>query len=305
MAGRGVQVEDRARGALLGLATGDAVGTTVEFRERGTFQPLTDMVGGGPFRLRPGQWTDDTSMALCLADSLLTQGRFDPEDQLKRYLRWMREGYLSSTGQCFDIGGTVSEALRRFEASGSPRSGPTSPRRAGNGSIMRLAPVVLAFHPDPDAVDLFSGKSSITTHGAPEAVASCRILAGVLTRLLSGDGKTRALESVRAAAWMSPRLRGIASVEYRHKDMDGIRGSGYVVDSLEAALWCFERTDSFESAVLLAANLGDDADTTAAVCGQLAGAYYGASGIPERWRERIFMRETIEEWAVRLLEGVF
>ena len=300
-----LEVEDRARGTLLGLAAGDAVGTTVEFSRRGTFEPLTDMVGGGPFDLQPGQWTDDTSMALCLADSLLTQGRFDPKDQLERYVRWKREGYLSSTGRCLDIGGTVNEALLRFEATGDPRSGPTSPNRAGNGSIMRLAPVVLAFHPDMVAIDQHAAESSLTTHGAAEAVACYRILGGIVGALLAGTEKAEALRSVPPADWMSPRLCQVAAVEYRDKRASAIRGSGYAVDCLEAALWSFERTGSFEEAILLAANLGEDADTTAAVCGQLAGAWYGASGIPSQWREKTAMSVMIAEWALRLLEAAF
>ena len=299
------EVQDRAQGTLLGLAVGDAVGTTVEFSPRGTFEPLTDMVGGGPFNLRPGQWTDDTSMALCLADSLLTRGRFDPKDQLIRYVRWKREGYLSSTGRCFDIGGTVNEALLRFEASRDPRSGLTSPNSAGNGSIMRLAPVVLAFYPDLVAIDRRAAESSLTTHGAPEAVACCRILGGIVGALLAGSEKAEALRSVRPADWMSTRLCQVASAEYRNKEAGEVRGSGYAVDCLEAALWSFERTGSFEEAVLLAANLGEDADTTAAVCGQVAGAWYGASGIPAQWRERTAMSAMIEEWALRLLEAAF
>ena len=131
---------DRYRGALLGLAAGDALGTTLEFRAPWTFQPLTDMVGGGPFQLAPGQWTDDTSMALCLAESLVECQGFDPTDQMRRYLRWYREGYLSSTGTCFDIGLTTRAALRRFEQSGEPFAGETSPHAAGNGSLVRLAP---------------------------------------------------------------------------------------------------------------------------------------------------------------------
>ena len=141
--------QDRYRGALLGLACGDAVGTTLEFKPPGSFAPISDMVGGGPFELEPGQWTDDTSMALCLAVSLVEQGGFDPADQMQRYVRWYREGYLSSNGVCFDIGNTVSAALRRFERSGEPYSGATDPYSAGNGSIMRLAPLPLAFAATP------------------------------------------------------------------------------------------------------------------------------------------------------------
>src|SRR3989338_4950144 len=109
-----IKTLERFRGALLGLACGDAVGTTVEFKSRGSFLPVTDMVGGGPFRLKPGEWTDDTSMALCLATSLVECGRFDPADQMQRYCRWMESGYLASNGRCFDIGRTVSQALHGF-----------------------------------------------------------------------------------------------------------------------------------------------------------------------------------------------
>lgn len=296
-----ITLADRARGALLGLACGDAVGTTVEFKLRGTFSPLTDMVGGGPFRLRAGQWTDDTSMALCLGESLLACGGFDARDQMERYLRWFRTGYQSPTGRCFDIGNTVLEALLAFERTGDPFSGSTEPDRAGNGSIMRLAPVVLFFHPDRAAVDHHGAESSRTTHGAEEAVAACRILGGILHAALSGFPKEGLLLSVPAADWMSPRLRAIAEGRYRDKPREGIRGTGYVVDSLEAALWSFSRTASFEEAVLTAANLGDDSDTTAAVCGQVAGAHYGIREIPEGWLERLWEREGIEEMALALL----
>src|SRR5688500_928565 len=136
---------DRVRGAPLGLAAGDALGTTLEFQRPGTFTPIDEMVGGGPFVLEPGQWTDDTSMALCLAESLLECNGFDPVDQLRRYVRWYREGHHSSTGRCFDIGSTVRAALQRFEETGEPWCGSTDPQTAGNGSLMRLAPVVLFY----------------------------------------------------------------------------------------------------------------------------------------------------------------
>jgi ADP-ribosyl-[dinitrogen reductase] hydrolase len=292
--------EDRAQGALLGLACGDAVGTTVEFKLRGTFHPVADMVGGGPFRLEAGQWTDDTIMALGLAESLLACDGFDARDQMERYLRWFRTGYLSPTGRCFDIGNTVLQALLRFEETGDPFSGPTEPNWAGNGSIMRLAPVVLFYHPDREAVDHYSGESSRTTHGAEEAVAACRVLGGVLHAALSGKGKRDLLQSVPEADWMSPGLKEVARGGYQDKARDAIRGIGYVVDSLEGALWSFWSTGSFEEAILTAANLGDDADTTAAICGQVAGAHYGIGGIPERWLDKLWGREMISDLALRL-----
>jgi ADP-ribosyl-[dinitrogen reductase] hydrolase len=165
-----MDLRDRYRGCLLGLAVGDAVGTALEFESRGTLEPLTDMVGGGPFGLQPGQWTDDTSMALCLADSLLACGGFSPFDQLRRYLRWWREGYRSSTGRCFDIGTTTMEALRRFAGLGREYCGSDDPQKAGNGSLMRLAPVPMFYACQPAEAVARAADSSRTTHAAPNAI---------------------------------------------------------------------------------------------------------------------------------------
>ncbi len=183
----------RARGSLLGLAVGDALGTTVEFQARGSFEPVTDIVGGGPFGLEPGQWTDDTSMALCLAESILETG-WDTVDQLRRYVRWWRDGHLSSTGTCFDIGNTVAQALRSFEETGDPAGGPTGARSAGNGSIMRLAPVPLRYRSNDDLLDK-AAESSRTTHGAATAVDACRYLALLVAGALAGRPKEDLLDS--------------------------------------------------------------------------------------------------------------
>src|SRR5262249_31546545 len=161
-----MELIERYRGSLLGLAAGDALGTTLEFRRPGSFSPIDDIVGGGPFGLRPGEWTDDTSMALCLAESLVECRGFDPIDQLRRYVRWYREGYLSSRGGCFDIGVAVAAAPRRLEETGEPYCGSTDPHTAGNGSIMRLAPLPLFFAGDPREAILRAADSSRTTHGA-------------------------------------------------------------------------------------------------------------------------------------------
>ena len=180
---------DRYLGAMLGLAAGDALGTTLEFRAPGSFEPITDMVGGGPFRLKPGQWTDDTSMALCLADSLLACNGFDAADQMRRYVRWWKEGYWSSTGRCLDIGNTVSSALASFERTGEPFSGSTDEMSAGNGSIMRLAPIPLFFSADAELAIRMAGESSRTTHGTRAAVDSCRYFAGLVLGALAGVSK--------------------------------------------------------------------------------------------------------------------
>ena len=291
---------DRFLGCLLGLAVGDAVGTTVEFSPRGSFAPLTDMVGGGSFQLEPGQWTDDTSMALCLATSLIERQGFDPVDQMNRYCNWSEFGYLGSNGACFDIGNTVSAALARYRTTGDPFSGSTNPRSAGNGSLMRLAPVPMFYHPDRARIRHYSGESSRTTHGAQECIDACRLFGEMLARAFDGAAKADILFSDDAADIESAALRATARGDYRDKSADDISGSGYVVHCLEAALWCFLTTDSFAAAILQAANLGDDADTTAAVCGQIAGAHYGESGIPAHWLKQLTMREEIASLADRL-----
>jgi len=295
-----MEARERFRGCLLGLAVGDAVGTTLEFRARGTFAPLTDMVGGGPFHLAPGQWTDDTSMALCLATSLVECGEFNARDQMERYCRWHESGYLSSTGRCFDIGNTVMAALRRYRQSGEPYAGSSDPFTAGNGSIMRLAPIAICYYPDEALACHYAAESSRATHAALECLDACRLLATILLRALGGASKEQILCGPAPAGLSASKIIAIAQGRYRDKAEAQIRGTGYVVESLEAALWCFWRADSFAAAILRAANLGDDADTTAAICGQVAGAYYGEEGIPLRWLKRLTLRDEIRDLADRL-----
>lgn len=292
----------RFRGCLLGLAVGDAVGTTVEFSPPGTFPPVTDMTGGGPFHLQAGQWTDDTSMALCLAESLLAKQAFDPADQMERYLRWYREGYLSSTGRCFDIGATVRDALNRFARNPQqPYAGSTDPYSAGNGSLMRLAPVPLFFSADDEKAIELSGDSSKTTHGAVACIDACRYFASLLLDALRGVDRRELFSGSRIPANLSPDIAEIAAGSFLRKNPPAIQGTGYVVRSLEAALWAFATTSNFREGCLRAANLGDDADTTCAIYGQLAGAYYGDHGIPREWRERLHLRSYIETIADRLM----
>lgn len=301
--------ETRARftGCLLGLAVGDAVGTTLEFKPPGSFEPIRDMVGGGPFELQPGEWTDDASLALCLAESLIERQGFDPADQLRRYVSWWREGHLSSTGACFDIGTTTREALSRFVETGEPYCGSTDPRRAGNGSLMRLAPIAMAFARDPSETIVRAGDSSRTTHGAPAAVDACRFYAGLLVGALKGANKEEILSSRYCPVdgyWndhaLVPEVDEVAKGSFKRRDPPEIKGSGYVVKSLEAALWAFHRTHSFREGCLTAVNLGDDADTTGAIYGQIAGAFYGAEAIPEDWRAKLAMRGLIEDFAAEL-----
>lgn len=300
----------RYQGCLLGLAVGDALGTTLEFKQPGTFEKINDMVGGGPFKLEAGEWTDDTSMALCLAASLVECRGFDPGDQMERYLHWRDEGYMGVHGKFFDIGGTISAALSAYQRTGNPYSGPIASHSAGNGSLMRLAPVPMYYAHNPEEAIEKSGESSRTTHGAQSAVDACRYFAGLLVGALNGEQKMDILSrrySPLPGYWdihaLDPSIEEIASGSFKVKHPPEIRGSGYVVRTLEAALWAFYRSDSFEEGCLLAVNLGEDADTTGAIFGQLAGAFYGRIEIPVTWLSRLAEREKIELFAEKLYQA--
>jgi ADP-ribosyl-[dinitrogen reductase] hydrolase len=305
-----MNLESRFRGAMLGLAVGDAVGTTLEFRSPGSFSKIDDMVGGGPFHLAAGEWTDDTSMALCLADSLIEKRGFDPIDQLERYTRWAKHAYLSSNGRVFDIGNTVRGALAQFSRTHEPFCGSSDPMSAGNGSLMRLAPVPLFYVQKPlEAIEL-SGDSSRTTHGAASAVDACRYFGGLIVGAMLGISKEELLSDHYSPVqeyWrkngLVPEISEVAAGCFKSRNPPEISGSGYVVKCLEAALWAFYSSTSFREGCLLAANLGDDADTTAAVYGQIAGAYYGEDGIPVDWRQKLAKLEMIQSFADGLYEN--
>ncbi|RMF76486.1 MAG: ADP-ribosylglycohydrolase family protein [Planctomycetota bacterium] len=304
--------KDRYRGCLIGLAVGDAVGTAVEFQPPGSFTPVDDMLGGGTFGLNPGQWTDDTSMALCLAESLVECGGFDARDQMARYCRWWRTGYLSSTGHCFDIGNATRAALERFEQTGQPLAGSTDPHTAGNGSIMRLAPIPMYYAADSLAAVDHAAESSRTTHAAPAAVDACRLMASIVAGALKGLPKSTLLAPEHPEIpgfWdrhaLAPEIDDIRCGKYKRLEPPAIRGSGWVVATLEAALWAFDRTDSYREGLLKVVNLGEDADTTGAVYGQIAGAYYGEQAIPSSWRQRLYYGERIGELAEQLLSCAF
>lgn len=301
-----MELTNRYRGALLGLAVGDALGTTLEFKTPSTFEPIEDMVGGGPFQLEPGQWTDDTSMALCLAESLIQMQAFNPSDQMERYVRWWQEGHLSSIGTCFDIGYTVSAALQNFQASGNPYSGSTHERSAGNGSLMRLAPIPMAYRRQHEGLWQYASKSSATTHGARACLDACGLYSELIVRAFNGLSKAEILNPKNLPPSLllddaCSDIQKIARGSYQLKMPPNIRGTGYVVDALEAALWAFHNSNSFKEGALLAVNLGDDADTTGAIYAQLAGAYYGVEGIPAQWIEQITDVELITRYADQLL----
>jgi ADP-ribosyl-[dinitrogen reductase] hydrolase len=294
--------EDRAVGALLGLAVGDAIGTTLEFRPRDTYPPLTDMIGGGSFNRKPGEWTDDTAMALALTESLLAHPEFDGRDLLNRFVDWWHNGAYSCVGVCDDIGVTTRDALARWLRTGDPHAGSTDPQTAGNGSLMRLAPVSIRFWRDRQKLRDVAARQSKTTHGAPEAVDACVVFAEILADAIEGRPKVELLRPRHGP--YAGAIGAIAVGSWRDRERDQISSSGYVAHSLEAALWCVGNTSDFAGAVFLAANLGDDADTTAAITGQLAGALYGASAIPPQFVKRLAWSERVRDVSLTLYRPI-
>ncbi len=297
------RIYDRSCGCLIGLAVGDALGTTLEFKPRDTYRHITDMVGGGPFGLDAGTWTDDTSMALALGEALLASAErgsvFEPEEAQRRFVSWWRNGAFSPTGSCFDIGIATRQALARFEETGDPIAGSTDPYSAGNGSLMRLAPVaVWGIRQDPAIVTRVARRQSMTTHAADACLDACEAYALVLRAAILGADFEDALAV--PVNGFGPVIGPIMAGSWRGKTRDQISSSGYVAHSLEAAIWSVANTTSFDAAVLLAANLGDDADTTAAIAGQLAGALYGASSIRQSWLDKLAWRDEIEALARNL-----
>jgi ADP-ribosylglycohydrolase len=304
-------MNDRRRGALIGLAVGDALGAAVEFKSPGSFPPVTGYRNGGPHRLEAGEWTDDTSMALALADSIASVG-WDLNDQASRYVEWWKTGKYSVNGRCFDIGITTSGALSNFVANKNAlTSGDRSDRASGNGSIMRLAPVAIRFgHLNVGHLGELSRmaeESSLPTHASDQCLSACRYMATVLAALIQGEDREEVLSSKWPALQrlndikpLHPLIQEIAHGSFRKKQPPAIQGSGWVVKSLEASLWAFHDTDNFEEAVLRAVNLGDDADTTGAICGQLGGAFWGESGISESLRAGLARMDLVK----KALEGM-
>jgi len=302
-------LRDRYRGLLLGLAAGDACGQPACHRRPGSFTPLGDLLGGGPFELPRGAWSDKTAMALCLAESLAETGRPEAADQVARYLRWQREGHLSSTGQCVGISAATARALAQAQWTRNPLAGSHDPAQAHKEPLARIGPAVALLLPDPQEAIEAAVDAARVTHQAPATLDAVRYLAGVLVGALQGASKVELarpmfspVEGYWARRRLKPEIEAVARGSWAERSPPRIFGGGQAADALEAALWAFHRGKSFRDSVLAAANLGGDADVTAAIVGQLAGAYFGAAGIPATWRAAVSASTTIEGLSDRLLE---
>lgn len=293
----------------MGLAVGDALGAPYEGMPTVSADLCKSMQGGGDLQLKIGEWTDDTAMTLCLSESLIVNGGFYAFDQIKRYRDWYEHGYNSATGRSIGIGQAVRIALERFNATNEPFSGSSDPTTAGNGSLMRICPIPLAYAHDFDQCITYAAESSKTTHSAPEAIDACCYYAGLIWGAISGESKGKLLSSCYSPIggyWekypLSDAIQEIAQGDYINKKKNEIKSNSYVVNTMEAALWCFYNTDTFEDGLIRAITLGGDTDTTGAVYGQLAGAYYGYEKIPSRWSKEILRKQHIIATAEQLLK---
>ena len=299
------RVLSRSLGCMYGLLVGDALGAPFEFLDEGTYEvPETgEYDSGGMHSVSPGEWTDDGAMALALADSLSSEG-WDRCDQLDRYLNWMYYGEYTSRGVCFDIGRTTARSLDRYADTGDPdyAGKPIGRYCAGNGSIMRLAPVpiycALTYEKEEDAVEAaerLGRSSSSTTHGHRKCVEAAGYLSSYLCRLIRGE----------SPKYLPPRIGDKPLSDPRKEGDLGV--SGYVMDTLDAALWCVQshfdgqRVERFGGAVRTAVSLGGDTDTVGAVTGQIAGAMWGLDSIAPGWLAGLNDKEIAEGIINRLV----
>lgn len=307
------------KAVMLGHAVGDALGVPVEFcsREELDENPVTDMQGWGSYPVPEGCWSDDTSMALATLDSL-KKGSVDYEDIMQNFVAWCTEDKYTPTGEMFDIGRTCLAAIRSYMKDNKPalECGLDDEHSNGNGSLMRIHPMALYLFSKglvgDEGVEIIHNTSALT-HAHPRAKMGCELYARMLWSILDNPSKwscAKALAEFRNSCNSDEfyiyerKLINRIAMSYLHRENPDkykavsrkeIKSTGYVVDTLEAAVWCLLTTNSYKECVLKAVNLGEDTDTVAAVAGGLAGALYGLDSIPEEWLNALKKREYIEE----------
>ncbi len=286
-----------AQGCFLGLAIGDALGTSLVMCMRDRHPVIHDIIGMGPFNLPAGAWTDDTAMAIAAADSLLRCNGLDATDMMESWWRWLERGEYSATGQAIDIGKTILRCMMEYKRKGV-LYGEFNERHCGNGSIMRLAPFVLRYVHSAEEMRSVVIEQTCLTHHTPMTVEAGVLMADILCAAYRGVAKDALLQ--QSDYPYTTQIQSLRAGDFLHKTRDEIASGGYVLESLEAALWSFYATESFEEALLMAVHLCGDSDTVGAITGQIAGAYYGVEAIPPRWLEVLFQAEKIRQYAQEL-----
>lgn len=298
------KLRDRFLGAMLGLAAGDALAAATQFRKPGSFNAVGDLLGGGPYDLPQGAWSDETAMALCLAESLLESSGFNARDQIARYARWQQDGHMTSTGQCVGITASVARALAAAQWRRQPFAGSHDPKQLPPDPLTRVLPSVQYFFASPADAIAQAAEAARPTAQAPELLTACRLFAAMLHGALSGQPREQILAPARTlwgGAKVSPRIEQLAAGGWRDLDRGALKPSGDAIDLLTAALWGFARSTDFRDGALAVVNLGGDSDVLGALYGQLAGAHYGAKAIPAAWSAVLRRRDLLEDTADRLL----
>lgn len=313
-------MSNKVLSGIMGLCVADALGVPVEFSNRESLRrnPVTDMRGYGTYNMPPGTWSDDTSMTLCLVDSLING--LDYGDIMSKFLSWADEAKYTPYDEVFDMGIATRKALMRFAQGGEPlKCGGRSEHDNGNGSLMRILPLAFFLYSiygsnvseSPKAMDIIHNVSSLT-HAHKRSQIACGIYISVACMLIDGADLTASIEHGIYNAFeyykehdeftseLTHYERIINVKEFSDNSEDYIRSSGYVVDTLEAAIWCLLNTNNYKDCVLKAVNLGEDTDTVAAVAGGLADLYYGYDSIPEQWLSVIAKKDHIEDLCNRL-----
>lgn len=300
-------IKNKMLGGLWGAVVGDALGVPVEFmtREEVRSDPVTGMRGFGTFKLPAGSWSDDSSLLLCTADSLVHG--FDLNDMANRFQRWFSEGLWTPYGKAFDIGNATRAAISRLKRGISPElAGGDSEGDNGNGSLMRIIPVAIRFHEMniDEYISRVHAVSSIT-HRHSRSLMACGIYCLIARNLLEGKTHINAYnDAIEKASGLYdgdpfrielPHFRRLFGGQIASLPENAIKSSGYVIDTLEASIWCMLTSESYSEAVLKAVNLGYDTDTTGCVAGGLAGILYGYSGIPNEWINAIARKGDIEK----------
>jgi ADP-ribosylglycohydrolase len=309
------KLKNQIFGGILGLAVGDALGVPVEFQSREELRknPVTDMRGYGTYNQPPGTWSDDTSLTLCLLDSLAHK-KIDYADIMQRFLSWIDDGKYTAHDEIFDVGIATRKALQHFRKGTAPlKCGGTSENDNGNGSLMRILPLAFYLHPFwredftrvEESVGIIHNVSSLT-HAHKRSQIACGLYLSIAKNLFDETDLHNAIytgletakeyyENEKGYTDDLKHYKCIFNINFAKLPEKEIKSTGYVVDTLEAALWCLLNTDNYKDCVLKAVNLGDDTDTVAAVAGGLAGMFYGVDGIPKEWLEKLARRDYIEK----------
>jgi ADP-ribosylglycohydrolase len=305
------------KSALYGVAVGDALGVPHEFSPHETLRdnPVTDMVGYGTYNLPAGTWSDDSSLTFCLAESLCSGYNTDHMGEL--FVKWYYQDYWTATGEVFDIGIGTRNALYKIKnGTKAELAGGREENDNGNGSLMRILPLVFAIKdlPIKERFERTKHVSSIT-HGHIRAVMACFYYLEFAKQLIEGKTKLDIYRALQTSIPLFFTEIGIDQAEIEHFNrllkaniadlsLSEIRSGGYVIETIEACIWCILTTENYKEAVLKAVNLGHDTDTTAAVTGGLAGLLYGFDGIPSEWIDALARKSDIEELVERVEKNV-